>query len=161
VARVAVVCPLLDPAVTMTRMEQGLPFYMRYFEKKWRESLRRKRDTFPDYYDFDDSVLRLRMRELTRWMVERHTDFDTLDDYFNGYSVAGDRLAALTVPADLLTAEDDPVIPVGEFHALGLPAGAAIEIAGHGGHCGFLRNASLDGYAEGWVTAKLSAALPG
>ena len=24
-----------------------------------------------------------------------------------------------------------------------------------------LRNASLDGYAEGWVTAKLSAALPG
>jgi predicted alpha/beta-fold hydrolase len=161
VARVAAVCPLLDPAVTMTRMEQGLPFYMRYFEKKWRESLRRKRDSFPDYYDFDDSVLRLRMRELTRWMVERHTDFDTLDDYFNGYSVAGDRLAALTVPADLLTAEDDPVIPVGEFHALGLPAGAAIEIAGHGGHCGFLRNASLDGYAEGWVTAKLSAALPG
>ena len=34
------------------------------------------------------------MRELTRWMVERHTDFGTLDDYFEGYSIAGDRLAA-------------------------------------------------------------------
>ncbi len=106
-ARVAAVCPLLDPGVTMTRMEQGLPFYIRYFEQSWRASLRRKRDRFPQYYDFDDRVLKLEMRELTRWMVERHTDFDTLDDYFNGYAVAGDRLAGLQVPVDLLTAEDD------------------------------------------------------
>lgn len=159
--RVAAVCPLLDPAVTMTRMEEGLPFYMRYFERKWRESLRRKRDTFPEYYDFDDRVLRLRMRELTRWMVERHTDFDTLDDYFNGYSVAGERLAALDMPMDLLTSIDDPVIPVAEFHALRLPPAGRIEIAAHGGHCGFLESTKLDGYAERWVTAKFAEALPG
>ena len=160
-ARVAAVCPLLDPAVTMTRMEEGMPFYMRYFEHSWRESLRRKRDTFPEYYDFDDRVLRLRMRELTRWLVERHTDFDTLDDYFDGYAIAGDRLATLAMPADLLTAADDPVIPVAEFHALGLPATAAIEIAAHGGHCGFLESAKLEGYAERWVAAKFAEALPG
>ncbi|MFZ5636323.1 MAG: YheT family hydrolase [Pseudomonadota bacterium] len=159
-ARVAAVCPLLDPGVTMTRMEQGLPFYMRYFEQQWRDSLRRKRDTFPEYYDFDDSILRLRMRELTRWLVERHTDFDTLDDYFNGYSVAGDRLAELDVPADLLTSADDPVIPEAEFHALRLPETATIEIATRGGHCGFLETVRLDGYAERWVTAKLARALP-
>ncbi len=158
-ARAAAVCPLLDPAVTMTRMEQGLPFYIRYFERQWRESLRRKRDTFPDDYDFDDSILRLRMRELTRWMVERHTDFDTLDDYFNGYSIAGDRLAGLDVPVDLLTSGDDPVIPVDEFRALRLPETAAIEIAPWGGHCGFLESARLDGYAERWVAGKLASAL--
>ncbi len=158
-ARVAAVCPLLDPGVTMTRMEQGLPFYIRYFEQSWRASLRRKRDRFPQYYDFDDRVLKLEMRELTRWMVERHTDFDTLDDYFNGYAVAGDRLAGLQVPVDLLTAEDDPVIPVEEFHALQLPDTALIEIARWGGHCGFLENPKLDGYAERWVAARLSAAL--
>lgn len=159
-ARVAAVCPLLDPAVTMTRLEEGLPVYMRYFEQSWRQSLRRKRDTFPDYYDFDDRVLRLRMRELTRWLVERHTDFDTLDAYFDGYAIAGDRLATLAMPADLLTAADDPVIPVAEFHALGLPPTAAIEIATHGGHCGFLDGLRLDGYAERWVTARLAQALP-
>ena len=158
-ARVAAVCPLLDPGVTMTRMEQGLPFYIRYFEQSWRASLRRKRDRFPQYYDFDDRVLKLEMRELTRWMVERHTDFDTLDDYFNGYAVAGDRLAGLQVPVDLLTAEDDPVIPVEEFHALQLPDTALIEIARWGGHCGFLENPKLDGYAERWVASRLSAAL--
>ena len=159
-ARAAAICPLLDPAVTMTRMEQGLPFYIRYFERQWRDSLRRKRDNFPDYYDFDDSILRLRMRELTRWLVERHTDFDTLDAYFNGYAVAGDRLASLEVPVDLLTAEDDPVIPVDEFHALRLPPGATIEIARHGGHCGFLETARLDGYAERWAASRLAQALP-
>ncbi len=158
-ARAVAVCPLLDPAVTMTRMEQGLPFYIRYFERQWRDSLRRKRDTFPDYYDFDDRILRLRMRELTRWMVERHTDFDTLDDYFNGYSIAGDRLAGLDVPVDLLTSGDDPVIPVDEFRALRLPETAAIEIASWGGHCGFLESARLDGYAERWVAGKLASAL--
>ncbi|NOT88262.1 MAG: alpha/beta fold hydrolase [Lysobacter sp.] len=158
-ARVAAVCPVLDPAVTMTRLEQGIPVYLRYFEQSWRESLRRKRDRFPQYYDFDDRVLKLEMRELTRWMVERHTDFDTLDDYFNGYAIAGDRLAGLDVPADLLTAEDDPVIPVEEFHALRLPDTALIEIAHWGGHCGFLETARLDGYAERWVAQRLSAAF--
>ena len=159
VARVAAVCPVLDPAVTMTRMEQGIPFYLRYFERKWRASLRRKRDNFPQFYDFDDSVLTLGMRDLTRWMVERHTDFDGLDAYFNGYSVAGDRLAAMDVPAHILTSADDPVIPVEEFHALRLPAGSAIEIAQWGGHCGFLDSLRMDGYAERWVTARLAAAL--
>lgn len=158
-ARVAAVCPVLDPGVTMTRLEQGIPVYLRYFEQSWRASLRRKRDRFPQYYDFDDRVLKLDMRELTRWMVERHTDFDTIDDYFNGYAIAGDRLATLDVPADLLTAEDDPVIPVEEFHALQLPDAARIEIARWGGHCGFLETARLDGYAERWVAARLSAAL--
>lgn len=155
----AAVCPLLDPGLTMTRMEEALPVYIRYFEQSWRASLRRKRDNFPQYYDFDDRVLKLGMRELTRWMVERHTDFDTLDDYFNGYSIAGDRLAALDVPADLLTSADDPVIPVAEFHALRLPDIAKIEIAHWGGHCGFLETTRLDGYAERWVAARLSAAL--
>mgnify|MGYP000887213023 CR=1 FL=1 len=32
-----------------------------------------------------------------------------------GYSVAGERLRALPIPADILMAADDPVIPVGEF----------------------------------------------
>lgn len=158
-ARVAAVCPLLDPAVTMAELESGLPFYMRYFEQSWRSSLRRKRAAFPELYDFDDRILQLRMRDLTRWLVERHTDFDSLDDYFDGYALAGDRLAALTVPADLLTSEDDPVIPVAEFRALRLRPDTRVEIAEHGGHCGFVRSLSLDGYAEHWVAERLSAAL--
>ena len=159
-ARAAAVCPVLDPAVTMLQMERGRRMYLRYFERKWRSSLLRKRALFPRQHDFDDRTLRLGMRELTEWLVQRHTDFGSLDAYFDGYSIAGERLATLQVPVDVLMAQDDPVIPVTEFHALTLPANARLELARHGGHCGFLRDARLQGFAEDWVAARLAAAAP-
>ncbi|MFP7723529.1 YheT family hydrolase [Lysobacter sp. A3-1-A15] len=156
-AHVAAVCPVLDPSRTMEAMEQGVPLYLWYFERKWRRSLARKRQLFPRHHDFDDRTLGLRMRALTQWMVERHTDFGSLDRYFDGYSIAGDRLSALDVPASILMAADDPVIPVEGFHALSLPASTRLEIAPWGGHCGFLLSARLDGFAERWVAERLVA----
>jgi len=157
--RVAAICPLLDPARTMDAMEAGLPIYLRYFERKWRRSLARKRDLFPQAHSFADEVLRLRLRALTEWMVLRHTDFATLGDYFEGYSVAGERLNDLPIPADILMAADDPVIPLREFEQIAGFPNVQVELAAHGGHCGFIENAALDGYAERWVAARLSAAL--
>src|SRR5690606_19727133 len=119
-AAVAAVCPVLDPARTMESMERGLPLYMHYFERSWRRSLVRKRALFPDRVGFDDAVLRLRMRELTEWLVLRHTDFGSLDGYFDRYAIAGERLAGLRLPASILTAADDPVIPVDDFGRLAL-----------------------------------------
>lgn len=152
--RVAAVCPVVDPAHTMQAMEAGMPLYMRYFERKWTSSLRRKFAAHP-HPDFDDSTLKLRMRELTAWLVERHTGFDSLDAYFDGYSIAGKRLLDLQVPAEILMAEDDPVIPVADFLDWELPSCARLELARHGGHCGFLLDARLDGYAEHWVARRL------
>lgn len=157
--RVAAVCPVLDPARTMARMEAGLPLYLRYFERKWRRSLTRKRLLFPQAHAFGDEVLRLRLRALTEWMVLRHTDFATLDAYFDGYSIAGERLRQLPIPADVLMAADDPVIPVQEFQALAGHPRLRVELAAHGGHCGFIERASLDGYAERWVAERFGQAL--
>jgi predicted alpha/beta-fold hydrolase len=157
-AHVAAVCPVLDPARTMAEMERGFPLYYWYFQRKWRHSLARKRALFPGHFALDDDVLGLRMRPLTQWLVERHTDFGTLDNYFDGYAIAGSRLAGLTVPASILTSADDPVIPVDDFRALQLPATAALEIAPWGGHCGFLEGADLEGFAERWVADRLAAA---
>ncbi|GGK16330.1 YheT family hydrolase [Luteimonas terricola] len=153
---VAAVCPVLDPARTMEAMERGMPLYMYHFERSWRRSLLRKRELFPDRVGFDDAVLRLRMRELTEWLVLRHTDFGSLDGYFDRYSIAGDRLAGLTVPVSILTSADDPVIPVEGFHQLVLPARARLELAQWGGHCGFIEGPGLGGYAERWVAAQLA-----
>ncbi|MEI2457195.1 MULTISPECIES: YheT family hydrolase [Lysobacter] len=154
---VASVCPVLDPAQTMDSMEAGLPVYLWYFERKWRGSLARKRALFPALHDFDDRTLGLSMRPLTQWMVERHTDYGTLDRYFDGYSIARERLAALAVPVSILMAADDPVIPLAGFRELVLPPHARLEIAPWGGHCGFLENARLDGFAERWIGDRLAA----
>jgi len=157
--RVAAVCPVLDPGRTMQQMEDGLPLYLHYFEHKWRRSLSRKRALFPQAHAFDDDVLRLRLRALTEWMVLRHTDFATIDDYFEGYSIANGRLQALQVPADVLMSADDPVIPLHEFDRIATFPNITLELAAHGGHCGFIQSAKLDGYAEGWIAERLSAAL--
>jgi predicted alpha/beta-fold hydrolase len=158
-AHAAAVCPVLDPARTMDAMERGFPLYMWYFERKWRESLQRKRALFPQQHAFDDHVLGLRMRPLTQWMVERHTEFGSLERYFDGYSIAGERLANLDVPASILMSADDPVIPITEFLALRLPPTATLEIATHGGHCGFIESLRCDGFAERWVAQRLDAAV--
>ncbi|HEY5972109.1 MAG TPA: alpha/beta fold hydrolase [Pseudoxanthomonas sp.] len=154
-ARAVAVCPVLDPAATMTQMEHGSPLYHWYFQRKWRSSLERKRELFPLLHDYDSTVLSKGLRDLTGWLVERHTEFGSIDDYFDGYSIARDRLAGLSVPADILMAEDDPVIPFGTFKDWQLPAGAHLEIAPWGGHCGFIENAACDGFAERWVTERL------
>lgn len=157
--RAAAVCPLLDPARTMDAMEAGPAFYMRHFENKWRRSLARKRALFPQAHVFDDDVLRLRMRALTAWMVAHNTGFPHLDAYFDGYSIASDRLQALPVPVDVLMAEDDPVIPADEFRRIAGYPNVSLELAAYGGHCGFIEGMTLDGYAERWVAAKLAAAV--
>ena len=157
-AHVAVVCPVLDPARTMDAMEAGLPFYLWHFERKWRASLARKRALFPQRHDFDDRVLGLRMRPLTQWLIERHTDFGTLDRYFDGYTIGRDRLAGLEVPASILTTMDDPVIPFEDFGELRLPDSAQLEVSRWGGHCGFIENARLDGFAERWIADRLAHA---
>ena len=156
---VAAVCPVLDPARTMDTLEAGFPLYYWYFHRKWRGSLRRKRALFPQRHRFDDRTLALDMRALTRWLVEQYTDLGTLENYFDGYAIARDRLAALQVPASLLTSADDPVIDVADFARLQLPVHATVEVAAHGGHCGFIENARCDGFAERWVADRLEAAL--
>ena len=156
---VAAVCPLLDPAGAMDQMEAGPAIYLRYFEHKWRQSLARKRALFPQAHTFGNDVLQLPMRALTAWMVRNNTDFADLDAYFDGYCIAGDRLQALQLPAHVLMAEDDPVIPLAQFHRIASFPKLNVELARHGGHCGFIEGASLDGYAERWVADKLTGSL--
>ena len=153
------VCPAVDPAGVLQALETGLPLYHWYFMRKWRRSLARKRALFPDLHDFDDAVLALDMRGLTGWMVKRHTALAGIDDYFDGYNIGGGRLAALQVPASVLAAADDPVIPVGDFPELRLPAHSTLQIADFGGHCGFIEGAGLGGFAERWVADRLDAAV--
>lgn len=154
----AAVCPAIDPSAVMRTLETGQPFYHWYFMKKWRRSLTIKRALFPQQHDFDDSILAKDMRSLTHWLVERHTTMGDVEAYFDGYAVAGDRLAGLQVPVSVLAAADDPVIPVDGFPRLALPAHSSLEIADFGGHCGFLEGVHLRGYAERWVADRLAAA---
>jgi predicted alpha/beta-fold hydrolase len=155
-AGVAAVCPAVHPPNILTAIEGGSPIYDIYFMMQWRESLRRKQRLFPDRYSFPPEVYKLSMRELTRFLIENFTEFDGLDAYLHGYSIAGDRLAALEVPAAILTSRDDPIIPVSDFEELVLPPTVRLDVARHGGHCGFITGWSLRSWAEDWLAARVA-----
>ena len=153
------VCPVISPRAGLASIEDAPWFYEHYFMLKWRESLRRKQQLFPQNELFSKAQLRGNMRDLTREMVLRHTDFGTLENYLDGYSIAGDTLSDLRIPATILTASDDPVIPVAEFHQLKLARDTELVIVPHGGHCGFIRDMSLRSWAEDFVVSHLDQAL--
>lgn len=149
------VCPVVSPADGLVAMESA-PFYERYFIRKWRRSLRLKQSLFPHRYDFSRCLRMRSIRSMTQWLVDQHSEFDTIEDYLDGYSIAGDRVSGLAVPATVLTAADDPIIPVDHFSELELPEGADLMVTRHGGHCGFIENWRFDSWAERFIAARLS-----
>jgi len=153
------VCPVISPHAGLASIESAPWFYESYFMHKWRGSLRRKQALFPQRELFSKVELRGNMRELTRRMVQRHTDFGTLENYLDGYSIAGETLAKLEIPATILTAADDPVIPVADFRALTLAPRTELTIVEHGGHCGFIRDLSLRSWAEDFLLERMQRAL--
>ena len=153
------VCPVISPRAGLASIENAPWFYERYFMHKWRGSLLRKQKLQPERELFSRDELRGGMRDLTRTMVLRHTDFGSLENYLDGYSIAGDKLAALTIPATILTAADDPVIPVAEFRELKLAAGSDLTIVPHGGHCGFIRDLSLRSWTEDFIAQRLTRVI--
>jgi predicted alpha/beta-fold hydrolase len=155
VAWVFAVCPVISPHAGLASIESAPWFYERYFMRKWRKSLLRKQSQFPQSELFSAAELRGRMRDLTRNMVLRHTDFGSLENYLDGYSIAGDALEPLAVPATILTAADDPVIPVAGFRELKLAAATELTIVPHGGHCGFIRDLSLRSWAEDFLVERM------
>jgi len=149
------VCPVVSPASGLFGLEKGPWFYQRYFMHKWTGSLRTKQALFPDSELFSQEELKADLRGLTRSLVLRHTDFGSLENYLEGYSIAGDALASLRIPATILTSADDPVIPIADFRALKLPANVELDIAEHGGHCGFISDFSLRSFTEDYIAERM------
>ncbi|MEM7054034.1 MAG: alpha/beta fold hydrolase [Pseudomonadota bacterium] len=137
---VIAVSPVIRPRNVLAAMEEGLPVYEKYFVRKWRRSLRRKQELFPERYNLDKWFEQHKLSEQTRHLVEAYTDFEHLDAYLEGYSIAGDYLQGLSVPTEVITAADDPIIPITDFHDLPKSDALNLEIWPHGGHCGFIEN---------------------
>jgi len=149
------VCPVIDPAGAMHAMEQGIRFYERYFERKWSRSLKIKKKCFPELYGDDNwhDVAGLRAR--THYLATRYAGFADADSYFEGYSIAGERLSPLKIPSTILTSADDPVVPVADFDQLPVNPNLEVLVTSHGGHCGFLKNWKLESLAEDLILERM------
>ena len=157
--RVVAICPVLRPASTMRALEDGLWVYREYFLRRWRRSLMAKAACFPQLDDLGNLRRFPTLTATTEFFVTRYAGFPDIDSYLHGYAITGDMLANLTVPARLIAAADDPVIPIEDLADVAVTPALSVEVFPRGGHCAFLESYRLRSWLDQAVLAELEKAL--
>jgi len=148
VAGVVAISPVLDPEHTLRALEQGWPVYHSYFVRRWSRSLRFKQQCWPADYDFTGLLRTRSLRIMTDVLVRERTSFADSAAYLDGYAITGARLLTLSVPARILAADDDPIIPPADLERLAPTPLLRVARTAHGGHCGFLAGLFARSYAD-------------
>lgn len=146
-AHIISISPVLDPEKSTYAID-GVPLLRYYFRKKWQRSLQKKEICFPDLYDFSDVLLLDTIAEMTDVMIERYSDYRNASDYFRDYAVLDDALVEVDIPTTIITAQDDPIIPVDDFYDLKLNSRTNLIVHHYGGHNGFLESLSGNTWYE-------------
>ena len=103
-------CPALDPADVLIKLETSWSLYIKYFMLKWKRSIRKKQSIFPDLYDLEDDLQTDSMRELTEKLVKFYGEYETINDYFDGYNICHDRLNNIATKTTIIMSQDDPIL---------------------------------------------------
>ena len=131
------ISPALNPRESTSAVDDHA-LIRRYFLRKWKRSLQTKADLYPDLYDFRDILEMKTIYDITEALLERYSDYESVDSYFADYAVQGDDLLENPLPATIIVAEDDPIIPLSDFFLLNTHPNTRLVVHKHGGHNGFL-----------------------
>jgi uncharacterized protein len=142
------ICPSINPGATLRALDHGPKLFHSYFIRKWRRTLEAKALAWPQHYDFKDVMALTNFVEITSHFVERYTEYGQLEKYLAAYTIVPEMLQQAEVPLAIITAQDDPVVPFGDFHGVADREGLRFLAPRYGGHCGFVENFRLRGWAE-------------
>ena len=132
------ICPALDPYHTTLQLDRSR-LYLGYFRRKWRKACRLKQDAFPGKYDFSKVLAAGSCLEMTDTFIRHYSPYPDAMAYFERYAVTPAMMAALTSPVTMVTAVDDPVVPVSDFAAFqDISPWLHLTIQPYGGHVGFI-----------------------
>jgi len=162
VSRIVAVCPVIDPEHTLARLESGWALYREYFVWKWRRSLRKKREAWPDVYHSFDDILELdNLTEMTQRLACGYGGFPSLPDYLRGYALVERVLEPLAALRDarirIIAADDDPIIPAADLERIARSPVLTITRTRYGGHCGFYDGVAGSTWVERQVLASFAS----
>jgi predicted alpha/beta-fold hydrolase len=147
---VCAVSPTMELAACVDALERPTNrLYEWNFVKGLKARMRRKAAAWPGRFDLQP-LRRIRtVREFDEAYTAPHHGFDGASDYY--HRAASMRVAhRVRVPALIVSAEDDPFVPAGQFDDPSLSSNPAVTrlITRYGGHCGFVTDAGpgRDGY---------------
>lgn len=149
------VSPTLDLARCVAALERRANYpYQWNFVRNLKARMRRKAAAFPGAFSLEPLGRIWTVRAFDEAYTAPHHGFRDASDYYHRASALRvvDRIR---VPTLVVTAADDPFVPVESFRDPALTSNPNITLAvtPHGGHCGYLtRDGDGDGY---WVEGEI------
>ncbi|WP_439134583.1 YheT family hydrolase [Pseudomaricurvus sp.] len=151
--RTVAVCPVICPHDTMNNLSSGFPMYEKYFVRKWKQSLMKKTQHYPEY-DYLDQLKRVsNLKEMNEFFIPGYTPFNDCDSYFDAYHLREERLGKLITPTTIITSEDDPIVRVNMVPTKQLSEHLSVEVTRYGSHCAFLKNFKM----QSWIDDRLAS----
>ena len=149
------VCPTIDLATCVDAVDApGNALYRWHFVRGLKARMRRKSTLFPGRYRLLGMGRARTVREFDDIITAPNCGYASAVDYYDRASAV--RLAHLiSVPALILTAQDDPFVPVTSFGVPGIANNPHIQVVAsqRGGHCAFIsRERGTERY---WAEARL------
>ena len=92
--------------------------YSNYFMRKWQRSLVKKQRIYPNSFTNSQYKKIKSLDKLTEMLIIQHTEYDTTDQYFQGYQITNEIIDQIKIPTQIITSWDDPVIPFEDFEFL-------------------------------------------
>ena len=152
---IVAVSPSLELAACADALgEPRNAFYQWHFVRNLKLRYRTKVALFPERYTLDGLDRINSVREFDDKITAPYCGYRDANHYYHSASAL--RVAAhIRVPTLILTAGDDPFIPVAPFSDPALRANPNIEVVvpAHGGHCGFV--SSAPGEEKYWAEARI------
>ena len=147
---ICAVSPVLELGACVRALERPQNIvYQWNFVRGLKARMRRKNECFPGRFPLDRLSDVRTVRQFDEVFTAPHFGFASAEDYY--YRASAMRVIdRISVPALVITAEDDPFVPTQPFRDPKLTGNPNITllVTKHGGHCGFLEaggNGS-DGY---------------
>lgn len=153
---VCAVSPTMDLDVCVKALERkaNIPYQFNFI-RNLKNRMRRKAAAFPGAFSLEPLSRIWTVRQFDEAYTAPHHGFDGATDYYHRASAMRviDRIA---VPTLILTAEDDPFVPVTPFRDPAVAANPCItvHVSAHGGHCAFLERAEA-GYDGYWAEREI------
>jgi predicted alpha/beta-fold hydrolase len=147
---ICAVSPTMDLARCVEALERRPNVvYQWNFVRNLKARMRRKSAAFPGLYALEALRRVWTVRQFDEAYTAPHHGFRDAADYYHRASALR-VIDRIRVPALVITADDDPFVPVAPFHdpAVRGNANVTVVITPHGGHCAFLERATseYDGY---------------
>jgi predicted alpha/beta-fold hydrolase len=147
---VCAVSPTMDLAMCVKALERRSNIAYEFnFVRRLKARMRRKAALFPGDFSLERLGRVWTVRQFDEAYTAPHHGFRDASDYYHRASALRvvDRIR---VPALILTAEDDPFVPVNPFRESSVLNNPHVNVVvtPHGGHCAFVErgNGEYDGY---------------